>query len=335
MKRFIAAGAVLLAAAAAHAQDQHVMKVALLGTANNPVNACGALGLAEEIAEKSGGRIALELYLGGTAFASPTKLYEQVERGVIDYTMAIASYTPGRFPLAELIGLPMLADDNVAMARAATELAPEYLADEFEGVHLLALPAVGAYQFHLRDRAESIEELDGRRILATGRVMNAALSEFGIRTVQLPATEQYENLQKGVIDGSLLPWAAVLAFKIDEVTSHHLSYDFITPPAILAMSEEFYGSLPDDLKQLVDEEMSGPDVAARISQCWQTLAVRAQEKTQESGNTITYATEEQRAALAEELAPVIDAFVGEVEAEGKPARAFVDALRAKLAENGS
>jgi len=314
----------------AFAQEPITMKVTVIGTLNNPVNACGSYGLAKDFAEKSGGRIKLEPYAGGTAFANPTKFYEQVERGIIDYTMAIVSYSPGRFPLTELIGLPMLTKDNVEMARAATELAPEYLADELSGVHLLAVPAVGAYQFHLRKPVEKFEDLNGRRIAASGRIVEDALSEFGIQATQLPATEVYENMQKGVLDGSLLPWASVLAFKMDEVVDQHYAIDFVTPPALLIMSKKFYASLPDDLKNLVDEEMSGPEVAARISKCWVDLAEKAKKKTLASGNSIAVPTDDERAAIAARLRPVSEKIVGELEDDGKNARAFYEALKKRL-----
>ena len=98
------------------------------------------------------------------------------------------------------------------------------------------------------------------------------------------------------------------------------------------MSKRFYASLPDDLKKLVDEEMSGPDVAARIAHCWVDLSKKAMAKTKASGNEIKVPSDEERADIVARREPVSMKIVDELESEGKNARAFYEALKNRLSD---
>lgn len=307
------------------------MKVAALGTSDNPINKCAPVAIAEEIAARSDGRIEAEMYLGGTAFANPTKLYEQVERGITDYTWAVLSYTPGRFGLTEVAGLPLLVSDQVVAARVLNENFAKYLTDEFKGVHVLALAVIAPNQLHLRAPIESIDDLKGQRIRTASGVIADAVNALGADAVSMPVTEQYESLQRGVIDGSLAPMATVAAFRINEVTKAHVNANLGTTLGVLAMSKKFYEKLPDDLKAMIDSDFSGADIGARISDCWNKVGARAVTLIGESGNTIIDLDAEDRAKMEALVSPVNAKAIAELEAKGLPAAEFYETLKAGIA----
>lgn len=332
-KEKICGFAIMLAVAghAAPAQETFTMKVAALGTAENPINRCGVLAIANEIAERSGGRIQTEEYLGGTAFANPTRLYEQAERGITDYTWAVTSYNPGRFKMAEVASLPLLVEDHVKAARVMNQTFDTFLAEEFSGVHVLAIAVVSPNQFHLKEPITSIDELSGLRLRSGASTVAAGLRAIGADPVAMPVTEQYESLQRGVVDGSVAPWATVAAFRISEVTSAHVRANFGTTIGVLALSKQFYNSLPDDLQTMIDTEFSGPEVGARFSNCWNVVGDVALGMIGESGGEIVELSDADHARLAEMVRPVIDAELDAREAEGLPAREYYQALRDGMA----
>ena len=307
------------------------MKVAALGTADNPINKCAPVAIAEEIAARSDGRIEAEMYLGGTAFANPTKLYEQVERGITDYTWAVLSYTPGRFGLTGIAGLPLLVSDQVVAAKIVNENFKKYLADEFKGVHVLALAVIAPNQLHLRKPIASIDDLKGLRIRTASGVIADAVNALGADAVSMPVTEQYESLQRGVIDGSLAPMATVAAFRINEVTKVHVTANLGATLGVLALSKKFYDSLPDDLKSMIDNDFSGPEIGARISACWNRVGKRAVSLINESGNEIIDLDADDRAKMEARVQPVIDAALANLEAKGMPAQEFYKTLKDGIA----
>jgi TRAP-type C4-dicarboxylate transport system substrate-binding protein len=325
-----AATAVILAGTASAGADDITMRVAALGTADNPINRCGPVKVAEEIAERSGGRIKPEMYLGGSAFANPTKLYEQVERGITDYTWAVLSYSPGRFKLTEVIGLPLLVDDQVEAARVLNDNFETYLKDEFKGVHVLALAVISPNQWHLREPISALADLNGLRMRTSPGAVADSLTALGAAPVSMPVTQQYENLQRGVIDGSVAPWATVAAFRLNEVTKAHVEVNFGTSVGVLALSKKFYDGLPEDLKTIIDEEFTGPELGARISACWNKVGEVGMALSEKSGGQILHLSEEDTATLKAKVEPVIAKSLDELEADGLPAKAFYATLQEEL-----
>jgi len=121
-----------------------------MGTSRNPIVKCGPMTIAAQISKITGRK--QEIHLGQSAFANPRKLYPQLARGVTDFTWGILSYTPGRFPLTEIVSLPFVAQDNKAASYAINKLAPKYLTKEFRDIKLLAIAIPGLYQIISKNR---------------------------------------------------------------------------------------------------------------------------------------------------------------------------------------
>src|SRR5437588_13024596 len=45
---------------------------------------------------------------------------------------------------------------------------------------------------------------------------------LGLNSVPLPATETYEAVQRGTVDGSVFPWEAMTSFRLNELLKGHL-----------------------------------------------------------------------------------------------------------------
>lgn len=322
------AAAMILPAGAA----EFTLKYSTMGAASSPLPQCDAFPLLEEIKEASGGRIDYETYMGGTAFANPTKQYEQVARGVTDISEGPLTYTPGRFALAEIATVPLLMHDNVAGSIAMTRLAKDWLGGEFKDIHLMGIILTTPYQFHLVKPIDGITRLDGRRLRVSGPGLTAAVKAFGGVPAGLPLPETYEAMQRGVIDGAVTPWTAVAAFKLEEVSKVHVQADFSVGLTFVGMSRKFFDSLPPDLQELMRSRFMGDRIAERGARCFQQIDKHAIELAKEHGNTIVAITPEQRAEAVTKLQPAVDGIIADVEADGKPARAFYDALKAEIAK---
>ena len=154
---------------------QQTMVWSSMGSSKNPILKCNAMKFANEFVKRSGGKYKLETHIGAAAFANPRKQYQQVTKNIVNFSSGVLFYTPGRFPLTELVSLPFLAKDNIALARALHSLAPKYLKKEFHDVHLMALPIPTLYQIHMREPISKIADLKGKRVRASGRGLIAAL----------------------------------------------------------------------------------------------------------------------------------------------------------------
>ena len=78
------------------------------------------------------------------------------------------------------------------------------------------------------------------------------LTKLGATPVRVPAPGAYEALQRGVLDGTPFPFAAVSSFRLGDVTKYHAEVNIGNASFGLLMNEKKYNSLPDDLKKVID-----------------------------------------------------------------------------------
>ena len=331
--------ALLLAAAmsgtAAHAAPMQ-LKFAIFGAPNNPINKCGPQHFMDAISKASNGAVTWKTFYGASGFSSPKKLFQQTQLGITDVAWGLPDYTPGRFPMSELISLPFAVNESVPAARAIMKVFPKYLAKEYSSVHPVALTLVSPYQFHLRKPPKSPTDFAGLRLRAAGKSTKAALDQLGVAMTALPAPLAYENLQKGVIDGTLGTWAMLIAFNISEVTTAHVWANFASLPLYLVMNKATYEKLPPSARAAVDK-FSTPEASAEFARCFTTVDQKAIALAKKEGHTIIKLTGQQRAELAARVKPAVEAEIKAAEAKGLPARAFVSdfkkAIKAEEAGN--
>lgn len=325
------AAALSLQASTAFSADTTVLKFSTMEPPQGPLVNCFTLPLLEELKAAAGGRIEIETYMGGTGFAHPLKQYEQVARGVMDISQGVLSYTPGQFSMTEIATMPMLGENAGALSRAINKLAPEYLSEEFKDIHLMAILVTPPLYIHQREETTGLDGLKGKRIRSTGKGAGAFLEAFGAIPVQLPAPAVYENLQTGVIDGAISEFLALKSFRIGEVAEHHLLANTTHALLFLGMNRNTLAALPEDLQELVKKRMSGPEIGARASACWESLGDKVVEELTADGHRFVELSDADRERAKKAAAKISGEYVDALEAQGKPARAFLDALTAEIA----
>jgi TRAP-type C4-dicarboxylate transport system substrate-binding protein len=169
------------------------------------------------------------------------------------------------------------------VSRAINKLAPEYLADEFKDIHLMAILVTPPLYVHQRDQVNGLAGLSGKRIRSTGAGANAFLEMLGAIPVQMPAPAVYENLQTGVIDGALSESLALQSFRIGEVAQHHLLVNTTAALLFLGMNKAKLESLPTETQDLIKTKFSGPEIGAKASACWKKLGGTVVEELKAGG----------------------------------------------------
>ncbi len=333
---FGALGGALIGAFATTAQaDTIQLKFSTMEPPSGPMVNCFTLPLLEELKAETGGMIEIETYMGGTGFAHPLRQYEQVARGVMNISQGVLSYTPGQFAMTEIATMPLLVDDPEVVSNAINKLAPEYLADEFKDIHLMAILVTPPLYVHTRAAATTLDDLAGKRIRSTGSGANAFLEALGAIPVQMPAPAIYENLQTGVIDGALSEYLALRSFRIGEVAENHLLVNTTAALLFLGMNKTTLASLPTETQELIKAKYSGPEIGARASACWKKLGGGVAEDLKSAGHVFAELSAADRAKAEAISAEVTEAYIVELEAQGKPARAFYEALMAEIAAQKS
>jgi TRAP-type transport system periplasmic protein len=287
----------------------------------------------EQVSECTGGEVTFDIYPGGTARGSVARQQEQVMAGVVDIAHGLHGIPRGRFPRTSLIDLPFLTDDAGAATHALWSIFDEHLAEEYEGLKVLALHAHNGGLIHTSERpVETMEDLRGLRIRTPSPAVSEMLSFLGASPQGLPPGEVYENLQRGVIDGTVFPWDPLHSFGLAEVLNYHLEAGVYTVSFFFVMNEDRYNALDETVRACIDEA-SGDALVARFDQWWDEWDALGRAAAEARGSQITALSDEERERWREALTPMIDAYIASVEAEGVAnARDIYEAMQAAIAD---
>ena len=292
---------------------------------------------AEAVTEQSNGRIKVEVYSAMALGGSPPQLMDQVMDGVVDIAWTLPGYTPGRFPRVEVFELPFMMTNAEATSRAYWQMYESDMADtDFADVQILGAWVHGPGVIHVKgDGIENIEDMDGLKLRGPTRVINNLLGELGATAIGMPVPALPENLAKGVIDGTAIPWEVTAALKIAELTDAHTEFlgerTLYTAAFVLVMNQSVYDAMPADLQAILDAN-SGADFSANAGRIMQEADAAGRALAEAEGNTIITIEGDALADWEAAAQPVIARWLTEMEAQGidgadllERARGLIDA----------
>jgi TRAP-type transport system periplasmic protein len=335
---FVAAGAIasgaLVAAASGALAQELTLKVAHFLPAAAPAHAQFMEPWARKVEEESGGRIKVEIYpamqLGGKA----PQLYDQVRDGIADVVWTLPGYTPGRFPTIEVFELPFLPASAEATSQAVQAFFEKHQLEEFDDVHPLMFHVHAPGKFHMKDApVQTLEDLQGKKIRAPTRVINETLGVLGATPVGMPVPQVPEALSRGVVDGVVIPWEVSRPLRVHELSNSHTSFagdrGFYTSVFLFGMNKDVYESLPDDLKQVIDDN-SGMALAQRIGKVWDEAEEPGRQAAEETGAEFYVIEGGELERWKEASQPVIDAWIAQMDASGQDGAALVEEARSLI-----
>ncbi len=253
-----AVAAMTASGGAATAQQTHTLKIAVFTPKVSSASRWFEK-MKKEVAERSGGRLTLEIFYGSSMGPMP-RHYDLARKGVADMSWFQHGVTPGRFPLTELTHSPYLfppgAKGSIVGARVGADLKERYLAPEHAKVGTRMMWVVfnrpsGVYDSEKPIR--SLADLKGRRYRAPTPTDVVMMKELGALPIGMPATHMAESLQKGTIDGVVTDPMGIFAFRLGGLVKYYSNMFVSVISFGLAMNPKSYDRLPGDLKPLVDE----------------------------------------------------------------------------------
>lgn len=336
-RRSFALGALAAAAASPAAAQQVVLRIHHFLPPQAPVPAGFLEPWARRVEERAGGRLKIELFpamqLGGRAPA----LYDQAKDGVVDIVWTLTGYTPDRFPKSEVFDLPFLCGNAEQTSQAAWEFYEKHLRDEFRDVKVLAVHVHGPGLLHVRGSGvRKLEDLRGLKVRAPTRVISQLLEALNAVAVPMPVPQVPEALQRGVIDGTVLPWEVTRSLRIPELVQSHTGFagsrGLYTTLFVLAMNKPRYDSLPPELREAIDG-VSGAAAARELGRVMDAGDLPAIEAAKARNNAIITLDAAETARWREAAARVIDSWISDSAKRGFDGRALVEDARALVAKH--
>jgi TRAP-type C4-dicarboxylate transport system substrate-binding protein len=216
----LCAGALLTFSAGSAAAQQQTLKMAYwAGPSHHMVQTLEIW--AKSVSDASGGNLKIEV--DKAPLAKPDGQYDIVKNGVRDLAWHVAGYTAGRFDLFQGPELPFLCPNSTVCSSVLWKWYAKHglAAKEFTDATLVTAFTTGPFSVHLAKPARTLEEIRALKIRVAGASVPVAKA-LGLSIAVLPATEAYESLQRGVVDGTVFPWEAINSFRLNELAKFHL-----------------------------------------------------------------------------------------------------------------
>jgi tripartite ATP-independent transporter DctP family solute receptor len=295
--------AALLAAGCGARRDVKVIKLAHGLDPKHSVHQ-GMVFLAQRLAEKSGGKLRVDVYSSGQ-LGSERECLELVQLGGLGMTKVSASVLEGFAPEFKVFGLPYLfRDDAHKNAVLAGPIGREILlAPQSKFMRGLCYYDSGSRNFYTTKPIRTPEDLKGLKIRVQESPMAFALIRaFGASATPISFGELYTALQQGVVDGAE-----------NNPPSFHLARHYEVC--------KFY---------TLDEHTSVPDVVVVGTHVWKSLTPQEQQWLQEAADeSAVYQHKLWQTSTDESLAAVAKAGVEII----RPDKAAFAAKVAELREN--
>lgn len=295
---------------------------------------------AKAVEANSGGRVKIEIYPNMTLGGRPPELIQQVRDGVVDLIWTVNGYTPGLFPRSEVFELPFVfVNDPRATNLAMHDLFESDLKQDYQGVEVMFLHVHAGQALHTRDKeVRSPADMKGMKLRIPTRTGAWAIEALGAAPTAMPVPELPQALQKGVVDGALIPWEIIPPLKIQEQTKYQIEgfekARFGTTTFQVSMNKARWDGLPDDIKAAF-RKASGPEWWAKVGEIWRASDEFGIALAVKSGNTHVTLTKAETDAFQAALEPVVKRWVDEVTGQGIDGAGLVAKARARIAANRS
>ena len=179
---------------------------------------------AKKVEEASKGRVKIDIFHSQTLAKGPD-IWNAVKTGVADMGWCFHGYWPDMTPLSDVISLPSLPIKSSEKASEVLwklyEKFPE-IQREYKDVHVLTLWASSPYfLITTKKQVKTMEDIKGLKIRVVGGPPTEQMKALGAVPLLIPMPDNYQALDKGVIDGMGAPWEAIHGFRLYEVVKYY------------------------------------------------------------------------------------------------------------------
>lgn len=280
------------------------------------VQAVLAADWGKEVEKRTKGAVKVTLFPGGTLTPAP-QIYDGVAKGISDVGMSVLSYTPGRFPLMEVIDMPLGYKNGAQATRLINAFYKKFQPKELGDTQIMYLMAHGPGIVNTKKPVNKLEDLKGMKIRCTG-TSSKVVSHLGGTPVAMAQNETYDALQKGVVDGVMSPIETAKGWKFAEVVKFHtMNYgSAYSLGFFVVMNKQKWNALPKDVQatiQKINEEW-----IEKSAQAWDQSDKVGLEYTKSKGNQVIMLSKQEDERWAKLVRPILDEYVSAMKGKGLP-----------------
>lgn len=271
--------------------------------------------MAKEVKEKTEGRVEIVVH-GGSALASPPDTYDAVVSGVAGMGFVLPAYTPGRFPMSQILEYPFMFETSLQANMVASEMTPTLREHEYTDTELLWFGGTDLGHILLKSRVDSLADLKGTKLRSPGPIYNDVIEKLGGVEVSLPVSDLYDAMDRGIVNGTVMAPSALISFRLMEVTEQIIEMNMYATPLILFANKDLWNKVSDaDQKIIMDIVNTFPK---RFGDQYDGEVAHAMGLAKEKGKEITTFSDADMAEFHAIVEPMIKGWVKELDDAGKP-----------------
>ena len=283
----------------------------------------------KEVEKRTDGQVQISYYPGQT-LTKAKQCYDGVVEGLSDIGFSILQYTPGRFPVMDVINLPVGVPSGEVATAVLNEVNDKFQPKELSDTQVMYLHSHGPGFIHTSEKPiPKMEDLKGVKIRSHGPTAEM-IKCLGGTPVALPMPELYQALQKGVVQGGVFPLEANKGWRLAEVTQY-VSACFSTGYGLaffVVMNKDKWEALPADVKKTIDE--INREWVIKHGQAWDESDFRGVQFLLKKGNMMIGIDPKEAEKREKAVQPVMSAYVEELSEKDLPGKEVLGFVKERL-----
>jgi TRAP-type transport system periplasmic protein len=269
----------------------------------------------KEVEKRTNGRVKVTHFAGAT-LTPPVQTYDSVVKGIADVGLSFCSYTRGKFPLTEVIDLPLGMKSGLDGTKMANEYFKKFKPKEFDEVKLAYLATSPPHILFSKKAVNNLDEMKGLKIRSTGTSAKV-VQALGGAPVGMPMGEAYDALSKGVADGIVCPYEPMKGYNLAETVSWCTQYEQVyANVSFVAINKGKWNAISRADQQII--EKINEEWAEKQARLWDELNVEGKEVFAQKGGKTIMLSKEENARWSIRLRPILDEYVKAMKEKGLP-----------------
>jgi TRAP-type C4-dicarboxylate transport system substrate-binding protein len=267
------------------------------------------------------------------AVSAPPGTFDAVRDGLADVSYTVDGYTPGRFVFTQVAEFPFLGDSSTATSVAYQRIYDKYFAPlgEHRGVKVLAVFTHGpGIIFTVKQPVTSAADAGKLKFRIGGGNINELSKLMGWNTTLKPATDSFELLSTGVMDGTFFPDESLQSMRLQMVKyATTFPGGLYNTSFVFMMNPTKYNSLKPEERAVIDK-VSGEAATRLFAAGWDRTDAASRDIQKQTGVHRQMANDTFVNDVKARQAALEDRWVAAAEGRGlKNARAVLAEFRAE------
>ena len=317
--------AALVSSSFATAQEvkDRTIKLALANTAES-AHGVGARRFAEVVGQKSGGKMKVRIYAGGS-LGGEAVVASALQGGTIEMSMMGPGLLTGMDKDFGIFDTPFMFNDFKEADAILDGPVGQKLLDKLPEKGLIGL-SYWDHGFRVltnsRRPVAKMEDIQGLKLRVQQiPVFIDTFAALGANPVPMAFTELYTAMETKAVDGQENPFVSIEVTKFYEVQKYASNTRHAYSPLLVLVSKRFWDQLSADERRILQD--AATETKAFERETSRAMDAKAMEEVKARGMTVTDISPAERARMRDKLKPAIEkhhktiseALVQEVNAE--------------------